>query len=142
MTAILAGYYEPGEHGRRAPESLYGAVKMWATCNGKGWRSRGARWSGGQFGEQGIEPLPHGTVRFGGAFLLGWVTTPRSEYGRRGGDGFVAVRILVRTHIFEYVLIDRAAGPGPTEGWRVLAIPVSVKIFPGCTPFHPRCCIP
>lgn len=30
ITEVLAGYYEPDEHGRRKPESLYGAVKMWA----------------------------------------------------------------------------------------------------------------
>ncbi|RMI27550.1 IS3 family transposase [Nocardia stercoris] len=30
VTEILAGYYEPGPDGRRAPESLYGAEKMWA----------------------------------------------------------------------------------------------------------------
>lgn len=30
MTEILAGFYEPDEHGRRCPESLYGATKMWA----------------------------------------------------------------------------------------------------------------
>lgn len=30
ITEILAGYYEPDEHGHRPPESLYGSVKMWA----------------------------------------------------------------------------------------------------------------
>jgi putative transposase len=30
ITELLAGYYTPDEHGRRAPESLYGARKMWA----------------------------------------------------------------------------------------------------------------
>ena len=30
MTEVLAGYYEPDERGRKAPESLYGAEKMWA----------------------------------------------------------------------------------------------------------------
>lgn len=30
ITEILAGYYEPDEHGRRKPESLYGSLKMWA----------------------------------------------------------------------------------------------------------------
>jgi putative transposase len=30
ITEILAGIYEPDEHGRRPPESLYGAEKMWA----------------------------------------------------------------------------------------------------------------
>jgi putative transposase len=30
VTEILAGCYEPDEHGRRRPESLYGATKMWA----------------------------------------------------------------------------------------------------------------
>ncbi len=30
VVEILAGYYEPDEHGKRAPESLYGAEKMWA----------------------------------------------------------------------------------------------------------------
>ncbi len=30
VTELLAGYYEPGEDGRRPPESLYGAGKMWA----------------------------------------------------------------------------------------------------------------
>ncbi len=29
ITEILAGYYEPDERGRRAPESLYGSLKMW-----------------------------------------------------------------------------------------------------------------
>jgi putative transposase len=29
VTEILAGIYEPGENGRRAPESLYGTLKMW-----------------------------------------------------------------------------------------------------------------
>ena len=33
ITSMLAGYYEPDEHGRRAPESLYGSVKMWAHLN-------------------------------------------------------------------------------------------------------------
>jgi putative transposase len=30
ITEILAGIYEPDEDGRRPPESLYGATKMWA----------------------------------------------------------------------------------------------------------------
>lgn len=30
ITEVLAGYYEPDEHGRRAPEALYGSLKMWA----------------------------------------------------------------------------------------------------------------
>ena len=30
VTEILAGYYEPDQDGRRKPESLYGASKMWA----------------------------------------------------------------------------------------------------------------
>ncbi|MFE3728328.1 IS3 family transposase [Nocardia sp. NPDC059154] len=30
VTEILAGFYEPDDQGRRAPESLYGAEKMWA----------------------------------------------------------------------------------------------------------------
>jgi putative transposase len=30
VTELLAGYYEPDEHGRRPPESLYGSLKMWA----------------------------------------------------------------------------------------------------------------
>jgi putative transposase len=30
ITEILAGYYEPDEHGRRPPEALYGSLKMWA----------------------------------------------------------------------------------------------------------------
>jgi hypothetical protein len=34
VTEVLAGYYEPDEHGRRAPESLYGSLKMWPTCTG------------------------------------------------------------------------------------------------------------
>ncbi len=38
VTGILAGYYEPDEHGRRAPESLYGAVKMWAHLQRQGLR--------------------------------------------------------------------------------------------------------
>lgn len=30
VTEVLAGYYQPDEHGRRKPESLYGSLKMWA----------------------------------------------------------------------------------------------------------------
>jgi putative transposase len=30
ITELLAGHYEPDEHGRRKPESLYGSLKMWA----------------------------------------------------------------------------------------------------------------
>jgi IS30 family transposase len=30
VTEVLAGYYEPDEHGRRRPESLYGSLKMWS----------------------------------------------------------------------------------------------------------------
>ena len=36
VTEILAGIYEPGEGGRRPPESLYGTVKMWAWLNRQG----------------------------------------------------------------------------------------------------------
>jgi len=37
ITEILAGYYEPDEHGHRRPESLYGAVKMWAHLRRQGF---------------------------------------------------------------------------------------------------------
>jgi putative transposase len=30
ITELLADFYEPDQHGRRAPESLYGSLKMWA----------------------------------------------------------------------------------------------------------------
>lgn len=33
---VLAGYYEPDQHGRRAPESLYGSLKMWAHLQRQG----------------------------------------------------------------------------------------------------------
>lgn len=36
VTGILAGYYEPDADGKRAPESLYGAVKMWAHLQREG----------------------------------------------------------------------------------------------------------
>ncbi|WP_109560572.1 IS3 family transposase [Mycolicibacter senuensis] len=36
ITAVLAGYYEPDPTGRRAPESLYGAAKMWAHLQRQG----------------------------------------------------------------------------------------------------------
>ncbi|MEB3072120.1 IS3 family transposase [[Mycobacterium] vasticus] len=36
VTEVLAGFYEPDEHGRRAPESLYGATKMWAHLHRQG----------------------------------------------------------------------------------------------------------
>ncbi|AFS14910.1 hypothetical protein OEM_32650 [Mycobacterium intracellulare subsp. yongonense 05-1390] len=36
ITEVLAGYYEPDEHGRRKPESLYGATKMWAHLQRQG----------------------------------------------------------------------------------------------------------
>lgn len=36
LTEVLAGYYEPDEHGRRKPEALYGSLKMWAHLNRQG----------------------------------------------------------------------------------------------------------
>lgn len=36
ITEILAGYYEPDENGRRKPESLYGAEKMWGHLQREG----------------------------------------------------------------------------------------------------------
>jgi putative transposase len=36
ITEILAGYYEPDEHGRRPPEALYGSLKMWAHLQREG----------------------------------------------------------------------------------------------------------
>jgi hypothetical protein len=36
ITEILAGIYEPDEQGRRKPESLYGATKMWAHLRRQG----------------------------------------------------------------------------------------------------------
>lgn len=37
ITEVLAGFYEPDEHGRRPPESLYGSVKMWAHLQRQGF---------------------------------------------------------------------------------------------------------
>jgi len=36
VTELLAGLYEPDQHGRRRPESLYGTVKMWAHLQRQG----------------------------------------------------------------------------------------------------------
>jgi putative transposase len=36
ISEVLAGYYEPDEQGRRPPECLYGATKMWAYLNREG----------------------------------------------------------------------------------------------------------
>ena len=36
ITEVLAGYYEPDEHGRRKPEALYGSLKMWAHLQREG----------------------------------------------------------------------------------------------------------
>jgi putative transposase len=36
ITEVLAGYYEPDKQGRRQPESLYGAAKMWAHLQRQG----------------------------------------------------------------------------------------------------------
>ena len=36
ITEVLAGHYEPDEQGRRPPECLYGATKMWAYLNREG----------------------------------------------------------------------------------------------------------
>lgn len=36
VTEVLAGYYEPDADGRRPPESLYGATKMWAHLQREG----------------------------------------------------------------------------------------------------------
>ena len=36
ITEVLAGYYEPDEHGRSKPESLYGSLKMWAHLQREG----------------------------------------------------------------------------------------------------------
>jgi putative transposase len=38
ITEILAGIYQPDERGRRQPESLYGATKMWAYLQRQGIR--------------------------------------------------------------------------------------------------------
>jgi putative transposase len=46
ITAVLAGYYEPDEHGRRKPESLYGSLKMWHICSVRASRSPNPRWNG------------------------------------------------------------------------------------------------
>ena len=42
ITQLLAGYYEPDEHGRRSPESLYGSLKMWAHLQRQGVEHSGA----------------------------------------------------------------------------------------------------
>jgi putative transposase len=36
VTEILSGYYEPDEKGKRKPECLYGAEKMWAHLQRQG----------------------------------------------------------------------------------------------------------
>jgi putative transposase len=36
ITELLAGIYEPDEHGRRKPESLYGSLKSWAFLQRQG----------------------------------------------------------------------------------------------------------
>jgi len=36
ITQVLAGFYEPDEHGKRKPESLYGSLKMWAHLQREG----------------------------------------------------------------------------------------------------------
>jgi putative transposase len=36
VTEVLAGYYEPDQHGRRPPEALYGSLKMWAHLRREG----------------------------------------------------------------------------------------------------------
>ncbi len=36
ITGMLAGIYEPGQGGRRPPESLYGSLKMWAHLQRQG----------------------------------------------------------------------------------------------------------
>jgi putative transposase len=36
ITELLAGFYEPDERSRRAPESLYGSLKMWAHLQRQG----------------------------------------------------------------------------------------------------------
>ena len=36
ITEVIAGLYEPDEHGRRKPESLYGSLKMWAHLQRQG----------------------------------------------------------------------------------------------------------
>lgn len=36
LTEVLAGFYEPDEQGRRTPESLYGAAKMWTHLQREG----------------------------------------------------------------------------------------------------------
>jgi putative transposase len=36
ITEVLAVHYEPDQHGRRRPEALYGALKMWAQLHRDG----------------------------------------------------------------------------------------------------------
>jgi putative transposase len=46
LTGVLAGFYEPDEHGKRPPECLYGSLKMWAHLNREGIQVAAARSSG------------------------------------------------------------------------------------------------
>ena len=64
ITEVLAGYHEPDEHGRRAPESLYGSTKMWAHLHREGHRGspmhRGAADAGQWLARGGTgEESPH-----------------------------------------------------------------------------------
>lgn len=36
LTGVLSDYYQPDAHGKRRPQSLYGATKMWAHLNREG----------------------------------------------------------------------------------------------------------
>ena len=83
ITEVLAGFYEPDEHGRRKPESLYGSVKMWAHLQRQGGilKPAGTRRS-----------LPRGVGTEQVAALLG-VCDPATALGARDR---ALVMILVR----------------------------------------------
>ncbi len=122
ITEVLAGYYEPDEHGCRKPESLYGSVKMWAHLRREGIpvaKSTVERGDAGQrlAGRPPAEEGPHHHLR------------PRRAAGTGSGRPAVAVpapnRLLVADFtyvklicgVFVYVAFVIDAYAGTIVGW-------------------------
>jgi transposase InsO family protein len=137
VTEILAGYYEPDEHGRRRPESLYGAVKMWAHLNRQGipvarctveriMRSRG--WRGARRGRRirttiggGVAKAPDLVRRQFHADAPNLLLVADFTYVPLQGGGFA----------YTALIIDAFAGAIP--GWQVTTRPNAAMVSAALT---------
>lgn len=106
----LAGYYEPDEHGRRPPESLYGSLKMWAHLRRQGIEvarctmERLMRANGWQGTRQVAKQLAEAPTSLRSA----------GRFGEGAPEAFAFLPFLP-------ALLSAAAGAGGTRGSTLLA---------------------